>query len=395
MRARMRKTAASGIVMLALLSGAFACGDGTGEDFASQDEALRRGWRNRDAGTTHDSGTTTGTDAGTTTGTDAGTTTRDSGTTTGTDAGSGGATSTDCGPVKLGAGASLGGTRMFPDDNPWNQDVSATAVDPNNDAILQHMGLTTPLHPDFGASYAGEPNGIPYVVVGPTQPLVPITFTDYGDESDPGPYPVPGDAPVEGGANATGDRHVLVVQCSGGAANHLGGLFELFAAFPQANGSWNAASGAKFDANSNALRPAGWTSADAAGLPVFAGLVRYDEVIEQREIRHALRFTVRQSRRAYVAPARHFASSNTDPTLPPMGMRMRLKQSFDVSTFPASVQVILTALKRYGMLLADNGSSGYISGAPDDRWSDSDLHALSKVTFASFEIVQMGTIVTQ
>jgi hypothetical protein len=206
---------------------------------------------------------------------------------------------------------------------------------------------------------------------------------------------MPVGAPIEGGPSSNGDRHVLVIQCSSTAPSHLGGLFELFAAYPQTDGSWNAASGATFDPSSNALRPAGWTSTDAAGLPVFAGLVRYDEVAEQREIRHALRFTVSQSRRAYVAPARHFASSLTDANLPPMGMRIRLKQSYDVTTFPPTVQVILNALKRYGMFVADNGSSGYISGAPDPRWSDTDLHTLGRVTFANFEVITMGTVVTQ
>jgi hypothetical protein len=284
---------------------------------------------------------------------------------------------------------------MFPDDNPWNADVSTQALDPNGSAILSRIGLSTTLHADFGTTYNGAPNGIPYVVVDPAQAKVPINFTAYGGESDPGPYPVPAGAPIEGGPNGTGDRHVLVVQCSSTAANHLGGLFELYDAFPQSGGSWNADCGATFDPSSNALRPAGWTSADAAGLPVFPGLVRYDEVVEQAAIRHALRFTVSQTRRGYVAPARHFASSNTDPTLPPMGMRVRLKQGYDVSTFPASVQVILTALKRYGMLLADNGSSGFISGAPDSRWSDSDLSTIRRVTFADFEVVTMGPVVTR
>jgi hypothetical protein len=285
--------------------------------------------------------------------------------------------------------------RLFPDDNPWNADVSASGVDPNSAAIIAKMGAGTTLHPDFGAPYAGAPNGIPYIVVGPGQAPEPITFTAYGDESDPGPYPVPATAPIEGGSSASGDRHVLVLQCSGSTPNYLGELFELYNAFPKSGGAWSADCGAKFNPNSDALRPAGWTSADAAGLPVLAGLVRYDEVIEQGSIRHALRFTVSQTRKAYVAPARHYASSSTDATLPPMGMRMRLKASYDVSSFPASVRVILTALKKYGMFLADNGSSGYVSGAPDDRWNDSDLRAIGRVTFADFDVVPMGTIVTQ
>jgi hypothetical protein len=300
-----------------------------------------------------------------------------------------------CGPVALGPGASLGGARMFPDDNPWNQDVSAEAVDPQSAAILARMGTGTKLHADFGTTWEGAPIGIPYVVVGPDQAPAAINFTAYGDESDPGPYPVPAGAPIEGGPSGDGDRHVLAVQCSATTANHLGGLFELFVAQPQSNGSWNADSGAKFDPNSNALRPAGWTSADAAGLPIFPGLVRYDEAVEQAEIRHALRFTVSKSRKGYVAPARHFASSQADADLPPMGMRMRLKASFDVSTYPAPVQVVLKALKQYGMLLADNGSSGYISGSHDMRWNDEELSSLGKVTFNDFDVVKMGTIVTE
>jgi hypothetical protein len=375
----------TGVAMLLLACVAAACGGPT-EDVSSLEDAYRQGRKVKDAGTT-----ATGTDAASAT-TDAGTApSTDAGTviTPPADAGSG------CGPVQLGANASLGGTRLFPDDNPWNKDVSAEALDPSGAAILSRIGLATPLHPDFGAPYNGAPNGIPYVVVGPTQSPVAISYTAYGDESEPGPYPVPVGAPIEGGASATGDRHVLVVQCNSTAPSHLGGLFELFSAYPQADGSWKAANGAKFDPSSNALRPAGWTSADAAGLPVFAGLVRYDEVVEQREIRHALRFTVRQSRRAYVSPARHFASSLTDANLPPMGMRVRLKKGYDVSTFPASVQVILVALQRYGMFLADNGSSGFVSGAPDNRWNDTDLRALGRITFADFEVVTMGPLVTQ
>lgn len=382
----MWKTNPFAVAMLLLACTTTACdaSDDPTEETDSQEDALRRGRRVKDAGTTTTDAGAVRTDAGTATSSDAGT-----GPTTAPD------TSAGCGPVKLGPNASLGGVRLFPDDNPWNKDISADAVDPNGAAILGRVGLSTTLHPDFGTTWNGAPNGIPYVVVGPDQPRVPITFTAYGDESDPGPYPVPANAPIEGGPNGTGDRHVLVVQCSSTAPSHLGGLFELFTAYPNAKGAWSAESGAVFDPSSNALRPAGWTSADAAGLPVFAGLVRYDEVIEQREIRHALRFTVSKTRRAYVAPARHFASSLTDPDLPPMGMRVRLKQGFDVSTFPPSVQVILTALKRYGMFLADNGSSGYVSGAPDSRWSDSDLRTLHRITFADLEVVKMGTIVTQ
>jgi hypothetical protein len=297
--------------------------------------------------------------------------------------GQGGATLPD-----LGVGASLHGRRVFPADNPWNQDISAAPVDPNSANLIASIGLNTGLHPDFGTTWAGAPNGIPYVVVSGAQGKVSITFTDYGDESDPGPYPVPSEAPIEGGPNGTGDRHVIVIDRDNWK------LYELFYAFPVGGGtSWRAAGGAVFDLNSNALRPAGWTSADAAGLPIFPGLVRYDEVHELKEITHALRFTAQSTRRAYVSPARHFASNNTNPNLPPMGMRVRLKAGFDISRFSPAVQVILRGLKKYGMILADNGSNWYISGAPDPRWNDDELATLRGVRGSDFEVVQMGTIV--
>lgn len=288
----------------------------------------------------------------------------------------------------LGANASLHGKRVCPADNAWCADVSGLPRDPNSDRLIASIGLNAGLHPDFGTVWAGAPNGIPYVVVSGAQQKVPITFTDYGEESDPGPYPVVLDAPIEGGPGGTGDRHVIVIDRDNWK------LYELFSAYPVNGGSsWRAASGAVFDMNSNELRPAGWTSADAAGLPVFPGLVRYDEVHEQREITHALRFTARLTRRAYVHPARHFASSNTDPNLPPMGMRVRLKSSFDISGFSPAMQVILRALKRHGMILADNGSNWYVSGAPDPRWNDDELSTLKAIRGADFEVVQMGTII--
>ena len=196
------------------------------------------------------------------------------------------------------------------------------------------------------------------------------------------------DAPVEGGPNGAGDRHVIVIDRDNWK------LYELYRAFPDGAG-WNAESGAVFDLNSNALRPAGWTSADAAGLPIFPGLVRYDEVFGRREITHALRFTASRTRRAYVAPARHFASSNTDSNLPPMGMRVRLKASVDIAGYSPAMQVILRALKKYGMILADNGSNWYVSGAPDARWNDSELNTLKSLKGSDFEVLKMGTIVTQ
>jgi hypothetical protein len=288
----------------------------------------------------------------------------------------------------LGAGASLNGKRLFPADNAWNRDVSNEPVDPNSANLIASMGLTTSFHPDFGTVWNGAPNGIPYYVVSGSQTRVPITFTAYGDESDPGPYPVPSDAPIEGGPNGTGDRHVIVIDRDNWK------LYELYRAFPNGAG-WSAESGAVYDLNSNALRPAGWTSADAAGLPIFPGLVRYDEVFGRKEITHALRFTAARTRRAYVLPARHFASSSTDPNLPPMGMRVRLKASVDIAGYSPAMQVILRALKRYGMILADNGSNWYVSGAPDARWNDSELNTLKGLKGSDFEVVKMGTVVTQ
>ncbi len=263
-------------------------------------------------------------------------------------------------------------------------------VDPNSANLISSIGVNTGLHPDFGTVYNGASNGIPYIIVAGTQSRVAINYTAYGDESDPGPYPVPPNAPIEGGPNSQGDRHVLVIDRDNWK------LYELGYAFPINNGtSWNANCGAVFDLNSNALRPAGWTSADAAGLPIFPGLVRYDEVFEQGVIAHALRFTVQNTRRAYVYPARHYASSNASPNLPPMGMRVRLKASFDVSGFSPAMQVILRAMKKYGMIVADNGSNWYFSGAPDPRWNDDELSTLKTIKGSNFEVVQMGTVVTQ
>ncbi len=284
----------------------------------------------------------------------------------------------------LGIGADLGGALPFPADNPWNQVIAALPVDPNSDRLLTSIGLGTGLHPDFGSDPA---DGIPYVVVPGTQPMVPVAF-DYADESDPGPYPIPPDAPIEGGPDAAGDGHVLVLDRDRWV------LYELFAASPLPDGSWLAGSGAIFDLNSNALRPAGWTSADAAGLPIFPGLVRYDEAVGLGVIRHALRFTARRTRAAYVAPARHLASRNPDPNLPPMGMRVRLKASYDVRGFPPAVQAILVALQTYGMFLADNGSDWFVSGAPDSRWNDDDLSSLRRVRGSDLEVVRMGQVVT-
>ena len=278
------------------------------------------------------------------------------------------------------------GRRMFPADNLWNKDISSEPVDPASDVLINTCGASAQLHPDFGTTWNGGPIGIPYVVVRGNQARVPVTF-DYDDESDPGPYPIPRDAPIEGGASSNGDRHVLIVDADNWR------LYELFDAHPVNGGDrWTAGSGAIFDLSSNSLRPAGWTSADAAGLPILPGLVRYDEVVEQKEIRHALRFTCPTTRRAYVAPARHFASSRTDASQPPMGMRVRLKANVDISGFPPNVQVILRALKTYGMFLADNGSSFYVTGTHDMRWNDDEIGAMKQLRGRDFEVVKMGNI---
>ena len=276
---------------------------------------------------------------------------------------------------------------VFPPDNAWNRDVSAESVDPNSTNLIASCGATRSLHPDFGTTYDGVPWGIPYVTVRGAQPRVPVSF-HYGDESDPGPYPIPPHAPIEGGPASSGDRHVIVVDVDNWK------LYELFDARPVNGGtSWTAGSGAVFDLGSNALRPEGWTSADAAGLPIFPGLVRYDEVAAGA-ITHALRFTCPSTRRAYVPPARHYASNLTNPNLPPMGMRARLKASVDISTFPPDVQVILRALRTYGMILADNGGGFFVSGAPDPRWNDANIDTMKRIRGADFEVILMNGIIT-
>jgi hypothetical protein len=279
----------------------------------------------------------------------------------------------------------LNGRRPFPANNWWNTPIDAEPVDPASATLIASCGVRG-LHPDFGTTWNGAPNGIPYALVGGSQKKRGVKFT-FASESDPGPYPVPKNPPIEGGANGTGDRHVVVVDTLNWK------LYELFDAHPVNGGAtWRAGSGAIFDLNSNALRPMYWTSADAAGLPIFPGLVRYDEAVVRKQIDHALRFTCPRTRRAFVDPARHFASSDTSSALPPMGMRVRLKAAFDVSSYPAEVRVILAAMKRYGMFVADNGSGWYVSGAPDPRWSDSNLATLSRVPSSAFEVVRMGTI---
>ena len=303
--------------------------------------------------------------------------------------GDGGGTGSGGGEGSGPGGGSTGARTVFPADNPWNTDISAEPVDPSSTTLLTSCGgAGRRVHPDFGTVWNGAPNGIPYVLVGGSQPKVPVSFY-YDDESDPGPYPIPPDAPIEGGPNGTGDRHVIVVDTLNWR------LYELFDARSVNGGtSWTAGSGATWDLGSNALRPAGWTSADAAGLPIFPGLVRYDEAVVKGVINHALRFTCPTTRKAYVHPARHWASSQTNTAYPPMGMRVRLKANVDISSYPPEVRVILTALKKYGMFLADNGSGMFISGAPDARWSDDNLATLHRLTNADFEVVRMGTVVT-
>lgn len=291
--------------------------------------------------------------------------------------------------VELGVDADLHGRLLMPADNPWNQDISHEPVDPNSDALIASIGKDRRLHPDFGTAYDGHPWGIPYVVVSGAQPRVPIEF-DYKNESDPGPYPVPADAPIEGGPKAEGDRHVLVLD-----RDHWI-LYELFSAYPLDGGArWKAGSGAIFDLTTGKSRPAGWTSADAAGLPILPGLVRYDEAVEQKKIAHAIRFTVQRSRHAYVAPATHYAAASNDPNLPPMGMRVRLKADYDISKFPPTDQVILTAMKTYGMIVADNGANWFFDGAPDPRWNDDEIDKLKRVKGSDIEVVKMGEIVTR
>lgn len=277
---------------------------------------------------------------------------------------------------------------MFPSDNAWNKDISALPVHPNSNAFVNNViasaaGVTarTKLHPDFGG---GGQYGIPFIVVGAAEPAQPIVYTAYGDESDPGPFPIPSTAPVEGGNASDGDRHVIAVQKE---SCHL---FELYRAFWRGD-HWEADSGTNWDLRSNALRPLGWTSADAAGLPILPGLVRYDEVAAGK-INHALRFTVKWTQRGYVLPATHFASSSTDANRPPMGLRFRLKAGYDISGYTGQTRVILEALKKYGMIVADNGSPWFITGAADPRWNDNDLNQLKSVPGSAFEVVDTGPI---
>ena len=273
---------------------------------------------------------------------------------------------------------------VFPATNVWNRRVDKLPVAANSAQLVQSIGLDTGLHADFGSGlYDGRPIGIPFDVVSRSTPRSRVSF-DYADESDKVRYPIPKTVHIEGGRSADGDRHALLLDkdaCK---------LYELFALARGAAG-WHAGSGAVGNLRSNALRPAGWTLADAAGLPILPGLARYDEVARGR-IDHALRFTAAHTRRAYVYPARHYASSSDDPSLPPMGVRVRLKAGVDISGFPKQTRIVLQALKTYGMILADNGSDWYVSGAPSPKWSNDDLHALGRITGAMFEVVDTSSL---
>jgi hypothetical protein len=275
---------------------------------------------------------------------------------------------------------------IFPPDNHWNLRVDRLPVHPNSDALVRSIGLDEHVHADFGSGlWEGGPIGIPFTTVARRQGRVPVDF-EYASESDGRRYPLPRQAPIEGGRGSDGDRHVIVVDRSRCR------LYELFAAYPQDGGTrWSAGSGAIWNLRSNRMRPRGWTSADAAGLPILPGLARYDEVRRGR-IDHALRFTASRTRRAFVYPARHFASELTAPSLPAMGQRLRLRPGFDISGFPRQSRIVLTALKRYGMILADNGSSWYLSGAPSPGWDNDDLHALHGVPGSAFEVVDSSRL---
>src|SRR5256714_4665849 len=275
--------------------------------------------------------------------------------------------------------------QLFPKSNSWNQRADKLPVAANSSAIVHSIGTDEGLHPDFGAGlYAGGPIGIPYTTVSKHQHKVHVKF-DYADESDKGPYPIPKNVPIEGGRKSSGDRHALIVDRDSCR------LYELYSLYrpPSGSSTWRAGSGAIWSLKSNHLRPKTWTSADAAGLPILPGLARYEE-LTHGGIDHALRFTASRTRRAFIAPARHFASSDTDPALPPMGLRVRLKRSFSLKGFGPQARAVLVALKRYGMLLADNGSPWFITGAPSRGWNNDDLHQLGRVHGSDFEVVDTG-----
>ena len=295
-----------------------------------------------------------------------------------------------CNAMTVGQLSSLNGFVAFSPNNLWNTDISAAPVDANSANIIDYIGANVTLHPDFGAGlYAGQSIGIPYQIVAGAQRKVTVKITAYPDESDPGPMPITANALIEGYPRpGNGDGHLLVLE------KDNCWLYELYGAFRLPGGNWRADSTAIWDMTIDAQRPYSWTSADAAGLPIFAGLVRYDEVAAGA-INHALRYTLPSTRAAFISPASHWASSLTDANAPPMGMRLRLKSSFDSASFSPQNQVILTALKNYGMILADNGSGIYISGAPDNRWNNDDLGNLKTIIASDFEVVAMDPVYTE
>lgn len=283
------------------------------------------------------------------------------------------------------AGPQIAGCRLFPANNAWNQRVDNLPVAPHSEQILARIGLSEPVHPDFGTVYDGAPNGIPITVVSGHVRRVPVRF-QYASESDGHYYPLPRGVAIEGGPHSTGDRHVIVVDRSTCTD------YELFAAYPHDDGlRWTAGSGAIFNLNSDRLRPAGWTSADAAGLPILPGLARYSEVAAGA-IDHALRFTAPCTGSRYVYPARHIAPSCSGPYAPPMGLRVRLKASVDIAALPYQARVVATALKRYGMILADNGSPWYISGEPNRHWNNDALHELDRLSGGDFQVVDTRSL---
>ena len=283
--------------------------------------------------------------------------------------------------------AEIGNCQIFPEDNFWNQSIIDAAVHPSSDSFIANIGPDTHLHPDFGTVWQGAPNGIPYTIVNADQESFPVEFL-YADESDPGPYPIPFDAPREGGVNAhvTNDRHILAIQ------EDICLLYEMYHANPLPElGLWEAGSGAVWDLNLNQARPQGFTSADAAGLAILPGLVKYDEVMVLGEVHHAIRVTLSQIDRSFIPPASHSDGSCPQTnTCPSMGQKLRLKQSVDISQYPSPLQVILTAMKTYGIVVADTGGNLFISGAPDPRWSDDMLHQLQNIKASDFEVIDMG-----
>jgi len=282
----------------------------------------------------------------------------------------------------------VGGCTVFPATSVWNQRVDKLPVESDSATLIASIGLANGVHADFGSGlWDGSRIGIPYAVVhGKTTARSRLSF-EYADESDKGPYPIPANVPIEGapGHLDSGDRHALIVDADSCR------LYELYA-LQRSGTHWTAGSGAIFNLRSNALRPAGWTSADAAGLPILPGLARWDGDAATGRIAHALRFTAERTRRAYIYPARHYASSQTDPSLPPMGLRLRLKAGVNIASLPPQARIVAQALKTYGMILADNGSNWYIGGAPSPKWSNDQLHALGRLTGADFEVVDTSKL---